>query len=185
MRACLPLLLFLAIAIPASTLTGAEPAIGELSATVREGSVTVALRLEHAFDREEVIQALRSGLPTVFVFEIDLIRRRRNWFDSTVASSRIEVVATYNSLTREYLLNYRRDRKLVSSETVRGFEQLREQMTEIREERLFPLEGRNPGKMRIRARGLLDREYLFYVVPRPVATEWKVTRLRNQPSVRP
>jgi hypothetical protein len=184
MRARLPLLLFLAIAIPASALTAAEPAIGELTATVRDDSVTVAFRLEHAFDREEVIQALRSGLPTVFIFEIDMIRRRRNWFDSMVASSRIEVVATYNSLTREYLLNYRRDRKLVSSETVRGFEQLIERMTRIREERLFPLEGRNPGRMRIRARAILDREYLLYIVPRPVATEWEVTRLSTLSSPR-
>jgi hypothetical protein len=184
MRACLPLLLFLAIALPAFNLTAAEPAIGDLTATVRDDAVTVSFRLEHAFDREEIIQALRSGLPTVFVFEIDLIRRRRNWFDSMVASSRIEVVATYNSLTREYLLNYRRNRKLVSSETVRDFDQLRERMTQIREERLFPLEGRNPGRMRIRTRAILDREYLFYIVPRPVATEWEVTRLRNPSPVR-
>jgi hypothetical protein len=183
MRARLPVLLFLAIAIPASTLA-ADPAIGALTATVHDDSVSVAFRLEQAFDREEIIQALRSGLPTVFVFEIDMIRRRRNWFDSMVASSRIEVVATYNSLTREYLLNYRRDRKLVSSETVRDFEQLRERMTQIREERLFPLAGRNPGRMRIRARAILDREYLFYIVPRPVATEWEVTRLSNHASPR-
>ena len=57
-----------------------------------------------------MVEALQSGLPTSFTYVVEIFRDRPNWFDDGIARARIEVICTFNSVTREYLLNYRRDR---------------------------------------------------------------------------
>lgn len=162
---------------PASRADHAE--IDDLAAVGGDETISVRLRLSNAFGHREV-DLLQSGLPLVFIYQIDLIRKRENWFDSILSSSEIEVVATYNSLTREYLLNYRRERKLVSSESVRSVEELKRKMTVLSEERLFPLPERPLRHLRIRSRAVLGRKYVLQVIPRLIATEWKVVGVQTQ-----
>lgn len=170
--------LFLSI-VHAPGSFGDQARIDEIVATPSGGSISVNLELASAFEESWRLEALQSGLPLVFVYQIELIRKRENWFDSRIGSSEIEIVATYNSLTREYLLNYRKDRKLVSSRNVRSIDELKRKMASIAEERLFPLEDRNPRRLRVRARAILGRRYVFYVIPRPVATDWETVRVQE------
>lgn len=169
------LLLFLIV----TSANAAEVSIEKLTAQSQRGRVSVSFTLEGAFDREEVLRELQSGLPTVFTYDVELIRKRSNWFDNVVARSRIEIIATFNSVTREYLVNYRRDRKLVRSEIVKDFEQLKRRMSRIEEQDLFDLGQRRPSKMRIRARADVVQELVFYIVPRTVRTPWDVTRVQT------
>lgn len=168
-------LLWVAGSLPAV----AEPRIRDLAATEQSGRVSIRFRLGEAFSKPEIVKAIESGLPTLLAYEIQLIRKRPNWFDDTVATSRIEVVATYNSVTREYLLNYRRDRRLVSSENLSSFDELQKRMTTIREASLFPIEGRKPSKLRVRVRADLSRRYVWYLIPWDVSTEWEETRVES------
>lgn len=174
--ATLRVLLMILVAAP---LVAAEPRIRELKAVEEGGRITVAFQLEGALETPEIRKAIESGLPTVLTYELMLVRKRSNWFDETLSRSRIEVVATYNSITREYLLNYRRDRKLVRSEIFSSLEDLARRMSTIREEDLFSTGGRKPWKLRVRVRAELLRRYVWYLIPWDVATPWETTRLTS------
>lgn len=174
----------LALFLASLCLAGAaysDSSIRQLSATEQNGKVTVQFTLERAFESSEVLQALESGLPTGFNFEVELIRKRPNWFDSTVATSRVEVICTYNGVTREYLLNYRRDRRLVVSETFNDLDRLKERMTRIIEPDIFTVGSYEPFKLRVRVRAGILRGFLLYVIPWEVSTDWRETRVRSAP----
>lgn len=155
-----------------------NPRIENLSASPRAGKVSVRFTLAGAFGHDEMLEALRSGLPTSFTYRIEIFRDRPNWFDDGVAEARVEVICTYNSVTREYLLNYRRDRQLVRSETYTDLAALEQRMTRIDEEDLFEIGSRRPYKLKVRVRADLMRGWLMYVIPWEVSTGWRETRVR-------
>lgn len=177
-------LLLLAITLAASAAS-AEPRIENLSAVAAERRVSVRFNLAGAFDGGKTVQALQSGLPTSFTYVIEIFRDRPNWFDEGISRSRIEVIATFNSVTREYLLNYRRDRKLVRSETLTSLETLEKRMTEIDEPALFEIGERRPYKLKVRVKADFERGFLLYVVPWQISTHWRDTRVVSPPEARP
>lgn len=156
-----------------------HPTIESLSATAHGGKVSVRFALQGAFEQEEMIEALRSGLPTSFTYSIEIFRDRPNWFDDSLARSRVEVICTYNSLTREYLLNTRRDRRLVRSETFTDLAALERRMTSVDEPDLFDIGGRKPYKLKVRAKADLMRGWLMYVIPWEVSTNWREVRVKT------
>ncbi|HEX3071202.1 MAG TPA: hypothetical protein VHX14_21740, partial [Thermoanaerobaculia bacterium] len=97
-----------------------------------------------------------------------------------IARSRIEVIATFNSLTREYLLNYRRDHKLVRSETFNDLASLEKAMTNIDEPALFDIGKRPPYKIMVRVKADLMRGWLLYFIPWEISTRWKAVRVTVQ-----
>lgn len=165
----------------AGSLAAAE--IEQLRAGWNAGKVSVTFQLNSPFDDEQIRQALQGGLPTGFTYHVELIRKRPNWFDDTLDSERIEVIATLNSVTREYLLNYRKGRRLVRSETVSDFVALQQRMTTIDEEALLDGGKVAPSKLRVRVRADLMRGYLFHLIPWDVTTSWKQVRVKRQPPV--
>lgn len=163
----------------ATAARGEEARISNLEAVEKSGRISVSFDLSSAFDAPEIRRAIESGLPTVLAYDVHLIRKRSNWFDDTVSRVRLEVVATYNSVTREYLLNYRRDRRLVRSEIFTSLDALKARMTRIDEPDLFSTGGEKPWKLRIRVRAELLRRYVWYIVPWDVATPWETARIES------
>ena len=176
MRAPLLLSLFLVTAPVAAAPP--NPKIENLAASARSGRVSVRFALAGAFAQEEMVEALRSGLPTSFTYTIEIFRDRPNWFDDGIAQARVEVICTYNSVTREYLLNYRRDRQLVRSETFSDLAELQRRMTTIDEQDLFDAGDRKPYKLKVRAKADLMRGWLMYVIPWEMSTNWRETRVK-------
>ena len=156
-----------------------QPTIENLAASAAAGKVSIRFTLAGAFAQEEMIEALRSGLPTSFTYSIEIFRDRPNWFDDSVAKARVEVISTYNSVTREYLLNYRRDRRLVRSETFTDLAALERQMTTVVERDLFEIGSRKPYKLKVRVKADLMRAWLMYVIPWEVSTKWRESRVRT------
>jgi hypothetical protein len=156
----------------------ADPRIENLSAVAHGAKVSVRFTLAGAFQDGEMLTALQSGAPTSFVYEVEIFRNRPYWFDETIDRARIEVISSFNSVTREYLLNSRRDRKLVRSETFSDLATLRERMTNIDEADLFDAGRRRPYKLKIRVRADLARSWRFYVVPWEITTRWRETRVQ-------
>lgn len=169
------LTILLAAPLPAAP---PNPTIEQLSATAAAGKVSVRFTLAGAFDNAEMVEALKSGLPTSFTYSIEIFRDRPNWFDDSIANARVEVICTYNSLTREYLLNYRRDKKLVRSETFTDMAALERQMATVNEADLFDLGDRKPWKHKVRVKADLMRGWLMYVIPWEVSTRWREARVR-------
>ena len=167
------LLLYL---LPAVALA-AEPSIENLTASAANGKVSVHLTLSNGFDRPETVQALQSGIPTAFTYTVEIYRDRPNWFDEGIGRSHIEIIATFNSVTREYLMNYRRDRRLVRSETFTDLPTLERRMTTIDEPDLFDIGSRRPYKLRVRAKADFMRDYLLYFIPRDMSTRWRTARV--------
>jgi hypothetical protein len=176
----LPLILSLLLALPVAAAKTPNPEIANLAALAASGKVSVRFTLEGAFQNGELVQALQSGLPTSFTYVVEIFRDRPNWFDSGVSSSRIEVICTFNSLTREYLLNYRRDKHLVRSETFTDLNALVVRMTSIEEPDLFDIGNRRPYKLKVRVKADLMRGWLMYVIPWEVSTRWRETRVKTE-----
>jgi hypothetical protein len=153
-----------------------EPRIEHLSATAANGQVSVHFALTNAFG-DETLQSLQSGVPTSLTYVVEIFRDRPRWFDEGVARARIEVIATFNSVTREYLLNYRRDRRLVRSETFSDLLALQHRMTTIDEPSLFDIGNRRPYKLKVRAKADLMRGWLLYFIPWDVSTHWREVRV--------
>lgn len=156
----------------------ADPRIENLTAIGRDGKVAVRFVLTGAFRNGDTVATLQSGAPTSFTYEVEIFRDRPYWFDESVGRSRIEVIATLNSVTREYVLNYRRDRKLVRSETFPDVHRLEERMTTIDEPELFDIGERRPYKLKVRVRADLWRSWRFYVIPWEVTTRWREARVQ-------
>ncbi len=172
------LILLIGLAFP---LLAAAPdaRIENLSATAAGGKVSVRFQLAGAFEHEEMTEALQSGLPTTITYFVEIFRDRPNWFDDGIAAARIEVVCTFNSVTREYLLNYRRDRRLVRSETFTDLAALERRMTTIEEPDFFEIGRRRPYKLNVRVKASLMRGWLMYVIPWELETRWRETRVRG------
>lgn len=181
----LPVILYLLLALSAAAADPPNPKIANLAATAANGKVSVKFTLDGAFHNGELAQALQSGLPTSFTYSVEIFRDRPNWFDSGVAQARIEVICTFNSLTREYLLNYRRDKHLVRSETFTDLAALVKRMTAIDEPGLFDIDNRKPYKLKVRAKADLMRGWLMYVIPWEVETRWRETRVKTATEAAP
>jgi hypothetical protein len=153
--------------------------IENLSASAAGNLVSVKLQLAEAFRDGKLQQTLQSGLPTTLTYEVEIFRDRPNWFDESIDRARIEVISTFNSVTREYLLNYRRDRRLVRSELFTDLAMLERAMTHIDEPNLFDIGDRRTYKLKVRAKANLMRGYLLYVIPREVATRWRESRIAS------
>jgi hypothetical protein len=152
-----------------------------LRAAADKGLISVNFRLDGAFASPEVTKALHSGLPTGFTYHVDLVRKRPNWFDSKVEHARIDVICTYNSVTREYLLNYRRNKRLVRSEIFSDPAALMQRMTTIDEPELFEAAGHRPYKLAVRVKADVMRGYLLQMIPVDISTGWTTARVRTVP----
>jgi hypothetical protein len=164
-----------------STASAAEPHITDLHGVAKNGRVSVSFRLAHGFDDPQFMQALQSGIPTGFTFHVEIIRSRPYWFDEEVGTRKIETVATYNSVTREYLVNYRREGLLVRSETLTSLSDLQARMTSVDERDLFRIGSRPPYKFVVRVKADLARTYQLYFIPFDLSTRWHESRVTEQP----
>ena len=167
----------LSVLLLAEAALAADPTIQTLSAKAVNHQISVHFTMAHAFDREQTLQGLQSGVPTTLTYIVEVYRDRPRWFDEGIARARIEVIATFNSLTREYLLNYRRDHKLVRSETFNDLASLQHAMTTIDEPNLFDIGKRPPYKLKVRVKADLMRGWLLYFIPWEVSTRWMAVRV--------
>ena len=179
--------LLIALAALAAVPTLAEPRIENLAASAghANGAVSVRFTLADAFRDHHTVQALQSGLPTSFTYVVEIFRDRPKWFDEGIGRSHIEVIATFNSVTREYLLNYRRDHKLVRSETFSDLDTLEKRMTSVDEPALFDIGSRRPYKVRVRVKADFGRGFLLYVIPWKISTRWREVRVATAAEVTP
>jgi hypothetical protein len=171
-------LILLSFCLATAVAAAPAPDIENLTATAANGRVSVRFSLTGAFTDGELVEALQSGVPTSFTYIVEIFRDRPNWFDDGIDRARIEVICTFNSVTREYLLNYRRDDRLVRSETFPDLPSLERGMTRVEEAGLFDVTGRKTYKLKVRARADLMHGWVLYVIPWTSSTRWRETRVR-------
>jgi hypothetical protein len=136
----------------------------------------VSFKLIDGFN-EDLLERIRTGLPSGYVFDIRLLRDRKRWFDVQIDSSRLEVVASYNAVTREYLVNTKQDGKLIESRVVRDERELERALTRFESVPVFNLEsGGGRRRLLIRMRAEIDSSNFLFFIPRRVATPWRYSR---------
>ncbi len=145
--------------------------------------VEVSFTLVNGFDAE-LLERIQTGLPSGFVYDLRLLRDRKRWFDRQVSSSRLRVVAMYNAVTREYLVNVKQDGKLTGSRVVRDPAELERAMTHFESVPVFTLPAGDAGDRRliVRMRAELDSTTFLAFIPRRVATEWTDSRKFRPPA---
>ena len=155
---------------------GGKPRLTEPQVALDGPRIAVGFTLVDGFD-EELLERIRTGLPSGYVFDIRLLRDRKRWFDVQIDSSRLEVVAAYDAVTREYLVNTRQDGELIESRVVRDDQELERALTRFDAVPVFTLEG-GGGRRRllIRMRAEIDSANFLFFIPRRVATPWRYSR---------
>lgn len=149
-----------------------KPDISDLSVALEERNLEVGFMLRGAFD-DELIERIDAGLPSGFSFQFKLVRPMRFWFDNTLASSRLDVEASYNAVTREYQVNFKHNGKLTDSRVLTDRDELEEALTRVEAFSPFPLDGvaaRKPVHLRVRAE--LGSRNLLLLIPTTIQTEW-------------
>ncbi|MFQ5526467.1 MAG: DUF4390 domain-containing protein [Thermoanaerobaculia bacterium] len=168
----------LGLALLFAAQPGDKASVSDLRVTLEGTEAYLSFRLDMALD-EELLSRIQSGLPTGFDFEFSLAREQRRWwwFDRPLRRSRLQVAAMYNAVTRDYLVNYKRNGELVESRTVRELEQLHEAMTGFDRVLAFALDDiETRKKLVVRVRAEIGSKNLFSLIPTTLKTEWAETR---------
>lgn len=168
--------LALAALLPAlaSAARGAELDIAGVD--VMGAQVAVTFHLQGAFD--EVFQArLDSGLPTGFVYRFELQRDRKHWWDDKLRETTLEVVAMYNAVGQEYLVNFKHDGRLIESRLVRSRQELAAALTRFDRVRLFDVAGLpRRSRLLVKGRAEMGTRTLLSFIPILLNTEWDDSR---------
>ncbi len=149
---------------------GPKARVVDFAVDVEERQALVSFTLVDAFD-ENLEFRLESGLATGIVFDFELVRKRRLWFNKKVEKGKFQVVATYNALNREYLVNYKQDGVLTQSRLIRDAEELYGAMTEFQKLAVISLDGKQ-GQYVVRVRAELGKTSILFFIPKLRATDW-------------
>lgn len=155
-----------------ATIARAEPArIDDLLVEREENQLLVSFELINAFDAD-FLERVTSGLPTGFRYQIKLERLRRYWLNPSLHKSELEVIAMYNAITREYLVNYKQDGRLIDSRTVKSPEELSQAMTLLHALPFFVVERPREGRLVVRVRAELGPKTILLLIPTTRQTPW-------------
>lgn len=171
----LALVLAVDVAVPGADgqEAGGEPRLAAVTVVVDGNLARVGFRLENAVT-PDFVERLESGLPTGFVYRLQLLKDRKRWFDRAVDESTLQVFAMYDAATRGYLVNYKLDGKLIESRLVRALPDLERAMTEIEALPAFELQGLpRSWRLLVRVQADVGARTLLGVLPSRAVTDWR------------
>ena len=124
------------------------------------------LNLEGAF-REEMKNAILSGVPATFSFFAKLNRTRNFWFDQTIADIEVTHTIVYDNLKKEFTI--KRSWKEDNPEITKSFKEAQKWMTEINSLKLIPLSRLKKGEQyQLRVKAEVSKKtlpfYLHYIL---------------------
>ena len=166
------LALLLLLFVQVAPTRAEEPHIEGLHVTRQNGRVLVSFELRDALGAE-MLDRVQSGLPTELAFTLRLERPRVWWVDKIVDRSTLQVVAMYNAVTREYLVNYKLDGRLIESRVVTDLPSLERAMTLIHSLPAFELPAEIPEpRLQLTVRADLGSKPFLFLFPNRVDTGW-------------
>lgn len=169
---------------PGTIATAQEkPSLDTLQIALSSEEIAISTRLLHGFD-EEFLQHLESGLPTELTYRFNLYRDRKRWFDGELAKSTYQIIAMYNAVSREYLVNFKHDGKLTETRVARTLEELERAMSSLDKVPIFSLATLPPkiqrtiqrSKVLVRARVELGNGTWLWIFPTTETTDWARSR---------
>ncbi len=127
MAAALVLAVGLILALPGEG--SANSSLSPLTILRQEDHLAVSTRLDGGFF-SKVEEAIVSGIPTTFSYEMEIWVKNRLWSDKTIATKAIERVVKFNSLTNEYQVVQTGD-SISWDKTSKNLGEVRQWLTEI------------------------------------------------------
>ena len=172
-------LLWLALVAAAS----GRPDLDEIQVAVSSEEIALSTRLHNGFS-EEFLERLESGLPTELTYRFSLYRDRKRWWDGEIAKSTYQIIAMYNAVSREYLVNYKHDGRLTETRVVRDLSELERAMSVLDQVPIFGIASQPPKVQRtlmratilVRGRVELGSGTWLWVFPTTQTTDWARSR---------
>lgn len=164
-----------------------KPHLTDLEVSLDGTRVAVSFELVNAFG-DELFERIQTGLASGFSFQFVLAREQRRWFDNKIDSSTLQVIAMYNAVTREYLINFKQDGKLIDSRIARTREELEQAMTRFDKLTVFYVDDVKPNPRRralVRARAELGSKTMLLIIPTRIETDWVKSEKFSLPSGQP
>jgi hypothetical protein len=128
----------------------------------------------------ELARKIEAGLETAIRYDIRLYRRYPYWFDDFVEARRYRIAATYDPVTREYVVEETMDGKALRRTTTRDFSEVSRLLVSRENLLVFRV---GPGKPRrnlyVQMRASFDSGYLFTIIPVDSRTPWKKSKRFN------
>ena len=170
--------LLLAGLLAPSTVTGAQEARIEQLHVQRDGQrLLVSFELVDGVD-EPMLNKIQSGLPTELEYTFRLHRPRTWWFDKTYSRSTLQIIAMYNAVTQEYLINYKQDGRLIESRVVTDLQALHQAMALINALPAFgDIEDKPPQRTQLQVRADFGQRHVLLLFPTRINTSWARFRI--------
>jgi hypothetical protein len=157
--------------VPARVRAADTARLVGLEVELKEQKVLASFELEGAFD-EKLKERIASGLATGIVYDFELVRLRKAWFNKDVHVGSLQVIVMYNAVSHEYLVNYKHDGDLIESRLIHDPAELEAALTRIERLEIFSLEGLADEPLRVRVRAELGTSSILFFIPTIRATEW-------------
>jgi len=148
-----------------------DDAIITVAPVARGDSILVSFSTSRAVT-PAVEQAIASGLPTTFTYDVELRRPSMFWFDKLVDSARIAVTVRFDPLTRRYHVTLLQDGRVAEERTTDHIEEVRRWVSVFEALPLFStreLEQRTEYDVRVRGRTSPRHTWSFWPWARPSA----------------
>lgn len=155
------------------------PRIRELRVDSRGRDVFLRFALVGALN-PELARKIEAGLETAIRYDIRLYRRYPYWFDDFVEQRRYRVAATYDPVTREYVVEESLDGKPLRRTTTREFSEAARMLLSRDNLLAFHVgRGRPTRNLYVQMRASFDAGYVFTIIPVDSDTPWKKSRRFN------
>ena len=164
---------------PTAVPSPASPRINLLRVETRGPDVIIRFNLDGAIN-PELARRIEAGLETAIRYDIRLYRRYPYWFDDSVDARKYRVAATYDPVTREYVVEETMDGKPLRRRSTRNFSEVARLLVSGENLLVFRV---GPGKPRrnlyVQMRAAFDSGYLFTIIPVNSRTPWKKSKRFN------
>lgn len=182
-------LLGLVLALGAGTVGAQVPTLTALTVHLDGLRVLVDLEADGIFDAA-FRERIDSGLATTLTYEFELLRDRKRWLDAPLREGELQIIALYDAMNREYLVNLKLDGQLVDSKMVRDLAELERLMTRFEGLPVFTLEGiredvSERSRLLVKARVVLGTRTVLLFIPSTVASEWRDSKKFHLPTSPP
>jgi Domain of unknown function (DUF4390) len=112
----------------AGLVAAGEPAVLNVTPIARDGQVLVSFELAGGLTAD-VRDAIQSGLPTSFSYDVELRRGTTAWFDRTIAAVTVTATVRFDNLTRRYQLSRSVDGRMEEARSTEDAAAVRAWMT--------------------------------------------------------
>ncbi len=162
-----------------------KPHLSELQIALDGRRLEASFELINGFS-DELFERIQTGLASGFTYQFVLTRDQKRWFDNRLDKSTLEVTAMYNAVTREYLVNFKQDGKLIDSRIALDREELERAMTRFSGLTVFHLGDLKANKrLSVRARAELGSKTTLLIIPTRIKTDWVRSRKFRPPADQP